>query len=213
MAIECPYCGYETDTNIHIWSEGKDSIGTNQPFNLNNMYFEVLKCSHGKCRKESLWIGYTDENKARLKRRIEPKSNAKIFPNYIPDKILQDYEEACLILEDSPKASAALARRCLQGMLLDFWEVKDTDLFKQIKSIEEKVPEYIYEALRGLKDIGNFGAHPTKIVDIEKKDAVALTNLLEILFSEWYVARHERGQRMEAVAKLGNKKKSQENQP
>jgi len=35
-------------------------------------------------------------------------------PQEVDDFIAEDYNEACLILNDSPKASAALSRRCLQ---------------------------------------------------------------------------------------------------
>ena len=54
---------------------------------------------------------------------LRPQSSAKAFPQYIPGPVLQDYEEACLIAVLSPKASATLARRCLQGMIRDFWGI------------------------------------------------------------------------------------------
>jgi hypothetical protein len=45
------------------------------------------------------------------------------LPDYIPEQIKDDYYEACSILNLSPKASATLARRCLQGMIRDFWGI------------------------------------------------------------------------------------------
>ena len=41
------------------------------------------------------------------------------------------------------------------------------------------------------------------IIDVDAGEAEALTDLIEMLFSEWYVARHERQQklaRLEAIA-------------
>ena len=52
---------------------------------------------------------------------IRPKSIAYKFPDYIPQAIRSDYEEACSIVNLSPKASATLSRRCLQGMIRDFF--------------------------------------------------------------------------------------------
>ena len=49
-----------------------------------------------------------------------PESDAKPQPEFIPEAIRQDYREACRIRDLSPKASATLARRCLQGMIRDF---------------------------------------------------------------------------------------------
>jgi len=43
-------------------------------------------------------------------------SRAPVPPEVPPD-IVEDYKEACLVLADSPKASAALSRRCLQNLL------------------------------------------------------------------------------------------------
>jgi integrase len=46
-----------------------------------------------------------------------PEADIKIFPDYIPKPILDDYAEACLINNLSPKASATLSRRSLQGII------------------------------------------------------------------------------------------------
>ncbi|AXE91781.1 DUF4145 domain-containing protein [Paraburkholderia terricola] len=37
--------------------------------------------------------------------------------NEVPAHIAGDFQEACLVVNDSPKASAALSRRCLQTVL------------------------------------------------------------------------------------------------
>jgi hypothetical protein len=70
---------------------------------------------------------------------ILPDSKAKPFPDYIPKPILQDYREACRIVDLSPKASASLARRCLQGMIRDFWEIRQRTLKDEIDALEEKI--------------------------------------------------------------------------
>jgi len=55
-----------------------------------------------------------------VKRRflVNPKgSNRPPVPPEVPPDFTEDYIEACLVLPDSPKASAALSRRCLQHIL------------------------------------------------------------------------------------------------
>jgi hypothetical protein len=46
-----------------------------------------------------------------------PTTHRKPTPKEVPDDIKEDYEEACLVLPLSNKASAALLRRCLQAIL------------------------------------------------------------------------------------------------
>src|SRR4051794_16321199 len=57
-----------------------------------------------------------------------PASDAKVFPDYVPGVIRADYSEACAIKKLSPKASATLARRCLQGMIRDYWGISKARL-------------------------------------------------------------------------------------
>ena len=70
-----------------------------------------------------------------------PESTAKPQPSYIPKQIVQDYTEACRVKDLSPKASATLSRRCLQGMIRNFWSisVKSKMLSDEINELKNKV--------------------------------------------------------------------------
>jgi hypothetical protein len=59
------------------------------------------------------------------------------LPQTVPANIAQDYEEAAMVFSDSPKAGAALSRRCLQHVLhaLRDQGYNQHDLFDQIKLI------------------------------------------------------------------------------
>ena len=141
-----------------------------------------------------------------------PHSHAKPFPSYIPEPILNDYNEACAISDLSPKASATLARRCLQGMIRDYWEITDTTLYKEINALEGKVTEQVWESLNAVREIGNIGAHMEKdinvIVDVESDEAKILIEMLEILFEEWYIARHERDSKLSRIQQIRDHKKA-----
>jgi hypothetical protein len=139
-----------------------------------------------------------------------PASNAKVFPSYIPAPILEDYTEACLIQDLSPKAAATLARRCLQGTIRDFWGVKAGRLVDEIEQIRDRVDELTWQAIEAVRTIGNIGAHMEKdvneITEIEPREADLLIGLIETLFKDWYVAKEEKKKRLSEIVKLAQEK-------
>ena len=145
--------------------------------------------------------------------QLRPESSAKPQPDYIPSQIVEDYYESCRIRDLSPKASATLSRRCLQGMIRDFWNVKGKrNLYQEIEAIKEKVDTSTWEAIDVVRSVGNIGAHMEKDVDliipVEPREAQLLIGLIEMLFHEWYVVKHDREQRMGELKRLGEKKEA-----
>lgn len=186
------------------------------------IYF--ILCPNPKCKKFTLTLSL---HKAAFqykwqrwivsemieKRRIVPPSEGKIFPDYIPKAIRDDYLEACLIRDLSPKASATLARRSFQGMIRDFWKVKKSNLKQEIEAIKDKVDSTTWKAIDAVREVGNIGAHMEQdinvIIEVEPNEANLLTNLIEILMKDWYIAKHEREESLRSIAKLGQSKKAQ----
>lgn len=117
------------------------------------------------------------------------------IPNEVPPSIAEDYKEACLVLSDSPKASAALSRRCLQNLFRQAAGVKPGDLYDEIQQVidSKKLPSTIANSIDAVRAIGNFGAHPIKskvtgeIVDVEPNEAEWNLDVLESLFDFYYV--------------------------
>jgi len=142
--------------------------------------------------------------------RLVPPSNSKVFPSYIPRQLIDDYTEACLIKEHSPKASATLSRRCLQGIIRDFWGVKPGRLVDEIEAIKEKTDGLTWEAIDAVRKVGNIGAHMEKdinlIVNVDTNEAELLISLIETLFQDWYVSREEKRKRLERIVGIGSKK-------
>jgi hypothetical protein len=145
--------------------------------------------------------------------RLRPDSSAKVFPDYIPAPLLADYTEACLIRDLSPKASATLSRRCLQGMIRDFWKVKKPNLYEEINAIQDKVDPAIWQAIDAVRSIGNIGAHMEKdinlVIDVDPDEAKTLIRLIEVLFEEWYINRQQRAEHLSSIVAIANAKKSQ----
>lgn len=113
----------------------------------------------------------------------------------VPDDLSGDYREACSVLGDSPKASAALARRALQHLLREHAHVKHSDLVNEIQEVLDsgKLPTQIAEGLDAVRQIGNFAAHPIKsrstgeIVPVEPGEAEWTLDVLESLFDFYFV--------------------------
>lgn len=112
----------------------------------------------------------------------------------VPTHIAEDYHEACAVLMDSPKASAALSRRCLQVVLRENGFAQN-DLAPAIQAaLDSKIlPSAIAENLDAIRNIGNFAAHPMKdtstgqILPVEPHEADWNLDVLEELFDFYYI--------------------------
>lgn len=143
---------------------------------------------------------------------VKPLSDAQMFPDYVPASIRTDYLEAKAILFKSPKASATLARRCLQGMIRDHFKVKEKNLYQEIDAIKPLIPVADWDAIDALRKIGNIGAHMEKdvnlIIDIDPNEAYILTRLVEDLITRWYVEEHNHHKICADVISIYHKKEA-----
>jgi len=183
-------------------------------------------CPNPKCKKftlkaslSSAYVLHGNVRKKDLRQvwDLIPASRAKGLPNYIPQSIIDDYNEACLILTSSPKASATLSRRCLQGMIRDFWQVTAPNLKGEIDAIHSKVDPLTWQAIEGVRTVGNIGAHMEKdinvIVDVEPNEAELLIGLIEFLIKDWYVARENKKQHLTALIGVAAQKGAAKQKP
>ena len=112
----------------------------------------------------------------------------------MPERFANDYREACLTLPDSPKASAALRRRCLQDLLRENANIQHGNLANEIQQVIDSgaLPTYLVESLDAVRNIGNFAAHPMKstasgeIIDVEPGEAEWTLDVLESLFDFYF---------------------------
>ena len=209
----CPYCRQVATIKRDNVSAETHTFDKNNRLGLLGLRTFVTVCPNSKCREFTIEAAllkaeYTPrglrlEGQPILKWQLKPQSSAKTFPPYIPAPILQDYCEACLIRDLSPKASATLARRCLQGMIRDFWGISKPRLIDEINELQGKVDGTTWKAIDAVRSIGNIGAHMEKdinvIVDVDPEEATLLLGLIEVLLEEWYIRRHEREQHMQKV--------------
>ena len=116
-------------------------------------------------------------------------------PQEVPSEFSDDYAEAAAVLSISPKASAALSRRCLQHVLREKATVKRADLVKEIEEVlaSNALPSHLAQAIDAIRNIGNFAAHPVKstasgsVVPVEAGEAEWTLDVLDGLFDFYFV--------------------------
>lgn len=126
---------------------------------------------------------------------VWPKAATRPVAQEVPEPFAADYREAALVLPDSPKASAALSRRCLQHLLREVAGVKHSNLSDEIDEVLASKTLSSHDAKRidAIRTVGNFAAHPIKsthtgeIVDVEPGEAEWLLDTLDSLYDFYFV--------------------------
>lgn len=227
MNFVCPYCNQPTtitspnkDADWHRIAIAAEQLSYKHRLGIRYL---AIACPNKKCKRLTFTFTLTgatndtyrseETNKVVQKWSLLPESKAKPQPTYIPKQIVQDYIEACRINQLSPKASATLARRCLQGMIRDFHGIKKGTLNEEITTLKGIIPNNEWQAIDALRSIGNIGAHMEKnvnlIVDISEGEADKLIAFIEYLFKQWYVKRQDDQENLAAVQAMAGIKKAE----
>ncbi len=219
----CPHCDHAVTISASRVTFQQHTLRIKNAVGRRTLVSSFIVCPNPKCQQFTLNVAlhesahneYGNDEKLIEKKEhwnLIPNTKAKTFPDYVPSVILSDYTEACLIRELSPKASATLSRRCLQGVIRDFWNVKSGRLVDEIDEIKSCVDPLTWDAIDAVRKLGNIGAHMEKdiniIVDVDPDEADLLIGLIETLISEWYVAREERKIRMGSIVEAAKSKKT-----
>ena len=192
----CPFCGarqaYHNSYSVINNGFARDIGPIQEQYKESSYSVYSLYCNNELCQR----VTVTAINRTTHKQvDIVPQTVLKQYPEYIPKQIRMDYQEASQIIEISPKAAATLFRRCLQGMIHDFWNIHEKNLNAEITALKNKVSLSQWTAIDGIRQIGNIGAHMehdvNKIIDIDSKEAVILQNMIELLLDKWYIAKHD----------------------
>ena len=219
----CPYCGQPTTITTPNYSNNFQVLKTEKSkhgiiclhhiaiacpnINCQELSLNIRLCSYG--RPQNSIAGSYGPQETIYDWKLLPRSRARPQPDYIPEEIRNNYREACLILSDSPKASAAMSRRCLQGIVRNFWDIpmkKRGNLGAELNYVKDLVAHDTWEGIEAIRTVGDIGAHMEKsvdtIVDIEPHEAELLVELIETLLEDWYVTRYNRKQRTEKLGRI-----------
>ena len=115
----------------------------------------------------------------------------------VPSEYARDYNEGRMVLSDSPRAAAALARRCMQGLLRFEAKVKPSrsNLNAEIEYAISNglLPVALRELLHDVREVGNFAAHPEKskhtglVLEVEPEEARYCLKVVYDLFEHYFV--------------------------
>jgi hypothetical protein len=227
----CPSCGYPykvvDKTNFTSAIHKRDTFG---------IFSHIYKCTNIECNKIEAFVeaGFDDrlttpnfQSQSFLFKEIV--FSQRIFPQdsggkpefrvaEVPEAVFQDYDEACKIVQISPRASATLARRCIQNMIRIRFGINGTSLENEIKAlqrIKEPVRQEIIDALHHARNLGNIGAHPSKevkiVIDISEEEAGQIISAIEVVLDDWFLEPARRDQRIKALKQIKDKKDAKKN--
>lgn len=177
--FHCPHCGvYAHQLWSHIEGVG-DRHSNHNPFageytHLSNLHetdsfkglmgeeYTISYCEH--CGEIALW------NNAQI---IFPKTELTDDPNDdLSDEIKLLYNEARAVVNDSPRAAAALIRLALQLLCKDLGG-KGKNINEDIKTLVARgLDSRVQKAMDTLRVVGNNGAHPGEINLNENREKV-----------------------------------------
>lgn len=196
--MKCPHCLVTFHDDPRFVYLDKDVDG----------HWAVIQQRCANCKRLVFFLGSSDDARytqagqvigfGRFKTTslVRPKGTTRPpAPVEVPAAIAEDYVEACLVLADSPKASAALSRRCLQHLLRTAAAVKKGDLADEIQRVLDSrtLPSQLAESIDAIRNTGNFSAHPQKstatgqILPVEPHEAEWNLDVLEALFDFYFV--------------------------
>ena len=186
--MKCPHCL----ENFH------PSLQTREVIQDEDGVWEVQSAMCPNCKKATIFLSTkkTLQHDPHRQIQIWPKEiNRSPLPPEVTEPFASDYYEACFVLAYSPRASAALSRRCLQALLREKAGVKPSDLSREIDQVvasKTLSPDFA-EALDDIRTVGNFAAHPLKstdaalVLDVEPGEAEWTLDVLEIFFDFYFV--------------------------
>ncbi len=211
----CPFCNRDQT----VTDEGRQAsfadLTIENADGPRRLVVKFVVCPDPACRKFSLTTSLhgleTSGSRSYTGKHLKtwaliPPSRARLFPVAIPQHILEDYQEACLTVELSPKVAAALSRRCLSEMLRDYWKVQPGRLGDEFRQVKGTVDPLTWETIESVRKSGMIGARMdtegAEILDTEPGEASLLIGLIETLIQDWYVGRDERRKRLEKIKEI-----------
>lgn len=190
--MKCPHCAVEIHNSFtEDWIQN-GRIGSENG-TVTSWSTRAMECP--ACEKAIIFLRKYQGGALRTESMAYPRGSVRPkAPPQLPQHIAEDFDEAGLVLDDSPKASAALSRRCLQAVLRDKGYPQH-DLAKQIDAVlaSKTLPSSLAANVDAIRNIGNFAAHPIKdtnsgaILPVEDHEAEWNLDVLEGLFDYYYV--------------------------
>lgn len=215
--MKCPHCL----VFIHVGRPHIQFLG-HEPIELGGHPFywtKTMTCPN--CQKLIVWLSSSTSKSGssgpgperpigiQTDTLVRPRgTNRPPVPPEVDEEFAADYKEACLILADSPNASAALSRRCLQLLLRGKGGVNHGTLYQEIQEVlnSGKLPPGLAEVIEVVRKVGNAAAHPMHnnagvITPVDEWEAEWCLEVLEALFDHYFVAPARNQERLNRLSR------------
>lgn len=229
----CPFCETNSVLSDANFSASVIPLNANSKHGEKGLKVSSIACSNEECGELTLYVDYgayrthqsrhaymsfyMTESDVELSRTLLPDGLSVPVPASVPEEIAITYREAARIAEISGRASAAMSRRCLQGMVRHFFDIpsnKRGNLGAELSFVKDRIDPDMWENLIAVRAVGDIGAHMDhnvdQIIDISPEEARTLLALIESLFKEWYEAREKRERSSSALKELLSTKRTQQ---
>jgi hypothetical protein len=151
LAFNCAHCHVYSHQDWFYLRAGETQDGYGKQHG--DKRFKVSYCE--RCKGNTIWFG---ENMIFPLNLVVQPANPDL-----PLDIIEDYNEAALVLNLSPRSSAALLRLAIQK-LCHYLGEQGQDLNNDIKNLVLKgLPPKVQEALDSVRVIGNESVHPGQL--------------------------------------------------
>jgi hypothetical protein len=204
----CPFCGRFTTINSENRTWDHAAVNHRSKHGKLAVHVTSTTCPNPACKELAMEVAVrtipkdsTQFGITLLSKQLWPEANVMVVPDHIPipESIKKTYREACLVAAISGAASAALSRRCLQGIVRDFFDIPKNrrgDLGAELAFVKDQIDPQVWDDIQAVRAVGDIGAHMDKnvdvIVDVEPREADLLIKLIEELFKGWYIDRERR---------------------
>lgn len=208
---QCPYCGSHTTITEPNRTVDTANLNNNSKHGPMAMFVSSTACPNEECKELAITVSWGSPKKGQYgiigvrtdqkywTQQLWPEGSIMPLPDEIPEEIRTTYREAVLVSAISGRAGAAMARRCLQGIVRDFFSIPENkrgNLGAELNYAKDKIDPDLWDAILAVRSIGDIGAHMDKsvdqIIDVTPDEARLLVELIETLFKDWYIARSKR---------------------
>ena len=194
--MKCPRCDVAFHEDDNTWVDQFATVA----FDDGSLHWACGVITCPECTGVIIGLGTTrhEYTPPEVWSIVYPSSPPPKVSSDVPEALRADYIEAHQVLPISPKASAALSRRVLQG-ILNGQGYNQRNLYDQIQKVlaEEDPNKVLPTGLRGLMQavhrFGNFSAHQItdlttlQIIDVDPEEAEWCLGIIDVLFDHYFV--------------------------
>jgi len=164
-AFHCPHCEVYADQS---WN---DMTLSSRRGRTQILDAQIGKCNH--CYEYTLWVG---------EEMVYPDGSPAPLPSEdLPDEVTEDFNEARKVVNESPRAAAALLRLAMEKLARELTGDDSQSLHHLIGDLVEegRIDERVQQALDSVRVAGNEFVHPGEMDERDNREtAIRLFELV-----------------------------------